>query len=110
MTYKVHLDGYNLLPYLTGQEAGSHAKSSFISATRANCSACGTRTGSSSSREQRTPGTLAVLDGSVHAFRMGKMFNLRADPYERADITSNTYFDWYIDHLFPQYPVRGLRH
>jgi arylsulfatase len=35
---------------------------------------------------------------------MGKMFNLRADPYERADITSNTYFDWYIDHLFLNIP------
>jgi arylsulfatase len=31
---------------------------------------------------------------------MGKLFNLRADPYERADITSNTYYDWYMDHLF----------
>ena len=33
-------------------------------------------------------------------FRGGKRFDLRADPYERADITSNTYYGWMIDHLF----------
>jgi hypothetical protein len=27
-----------------------------------------------------------------------KLFNLRTDPYERADVTSNTYYDWLIDH------------
>lgn len=31
---------------------------------------------------------------------MGKLFDLRADPYERADITSNTYYDWMFDHAF----------
>jgi arylsulfatase len=24
------------------------------------------------------------------------LFDLRADPYERADVTSNTYYDWFI--------------
>jgi hypothetical protein len=28
--------------------------------------------------------------------RIPKLFNLRADPYERADITSNTYYDWFM--------------
>jgi len=31
---------------------------------------------------------------------MGKLFDLRADPYERADITSNTNYDWMFDHAF----------
>lgn len=31
---------------------------------------------------------------------MGKLFDLRADPFERADITSNTYYDWMFDHAF----------
>jgi hypothetical protein len=31
---------------------------------------------------------------------MPKMFDLRADPYEHADVTSNTYYDWYLDHMF----------
>ena len=34
------------------------------------------------------------------------MFNLRMDPYERADVTSNTYYDWLIDHAFLMSPRR----
>ena len=33
------------------------------------------------------------------------MFNLRTDPYERADITSNTYFDWMLDHAWLAIPA-----
>ena len=32
--------------------------------------------------------------------RMPLLFNLRRDPYERAQITSNTYYDWYLDRVF----------
>jgi arylsulfatase len=32
--------------------------------------------------------------------RMPKIFNLRTDPYERADVTSNTYYDWFIHNAF----------
>ena len=32
--------------------------------------------------------------------RIPKLFNLRTDPFERADITSNTYYDWFIDHAY----------
>jgi arylsulfatase len=31
------------------------------------------------------------------ALRVPKLFNLRTDPFERADVTSNTYYDWFID-------------
>ncbi len=34
------------------------------------------------------------------------MFNLRLDPYERADITSNTYYDWLLDHAFLVVPAQ----
>jgi arylsulfatase A-like enzyme len=39
--------------------------------------------------------------------RFPKLFNLRTDPYERADITSNTYYDWVLDHLFVITPMQG---
>ena len=32
--------------------------------------------------------------------------NLRMDPYERADITSNTYYDWLLDHAFLLVPAQ----
>ena len=31
---------------------------------------------------------------------MPKLFNLRTDPFERADITSNTYYDWFLDNAY----------
>jgi hypothetical protein len=37
-----------------------------------------------------------------------KLFNLRTDPYEFANTTSNTYWDWYIRHVFIVYPAQGF--
>ena len=54
--------------------------------------------------EQRCPGTLRVWAEPFTALRLPKLFNLRTDPYERADITSNTYYDWLLDHA----PQLGL--
>jgi len=39
--------------------------------------------------------------------RLPKLFNLRTDPYERADVTSNTYWDWYVDHAFLLLPAQS---
>jgi arylsulfatase len=38
--------------------------------------------------------------------RLPKILNLRTDPYERADITSNTYYDWLLDHAFLLVPAQ----
>jgi arylsulfatase len=40
--------------------------------------------------------------------RVPKIFNLRTDPFERADITSNTYYDWLLDHVFLLVPAQQL--
>lgn len=32
--------------------------------------------------------------------RLPKLFNLRTDPFERADVTSNTYYQWFIEHAY----------
>jgi len=32
--------------------------------------------------------------------RVPKLYNLRTDPFERADITSNTYYDWFLDRAY----------
>src|SRR5690606_30601176 len=46
--------------------------------------------------EQRCPGTLEVWGEPFTVLRIPKLYNLRTDPFERADITSNTYWDWYL--------------
>jgi hypothetical protein len=48
--------------------------------------------------EQRGTGDDAGLGEPFTPLRMPKLFNLRTDPFERADITSNTYYDWFIYH------------
>ena len=50
--------------------------------------------------EQRAPGTLQVWAEPFVPLRVPKIFNLRMDPYERADITSNTYLDWMLDNTY----------
>ena len=47
--------------------------------------------------EQRVQGTLQIWAEPFVVLRVPKLFNLRTDPFERADITSNTYWDWLLD-------------
>ena len=56
--------------------------------------------------EQRAQGTLRVWAEPFTSLRVPKIFNLRLDPYERADVTSNTYYDWLLDHAFLLVPAQ----
>jgi len=53
--------------------------------------------------EQRMEGTMGVWGEPFIKLRMSKMYNLMQDPYERADITSNTYWDWILTHVLQAY-------
>jgi hypothetical protein len=46
--------------------------------------------------EQRVNGTMRIWSEPFTKLRIPKLFNLRSDPYERADVTSNTYYDWFM--------------
>jgi arylsulfatase A-like enzyme len=50
--------------------------------------------------EQRVTGTLQIWAEPFVPLRLPKLYNLRTDPFERADITSNTYYDWFIDRAY----------
>ena len=95
-TYKNHLDAYNLLPYLTGQEKKSPRN--FFMYLSDDGDVLGLRYDNWKVvfMEQRCPGTLRVWAEPFTKLRVPKLFNLRTDPYERADITSNSYYDWYL--------------
>jgi C-terminal region of aryl-sulfatase len=58
--------------------------------------------------EQRQPGTLRVWSEPSVTLRVPKLFNLRTDPYERADITSVAYYDWLVDHVFLLVPAQAF--
>ncbi len=105
-TFKAHLDGFNLVPHLTGQ-AEKGPRDSFL-----YCNDDGQLTALRYDNfklvflEQRAPGTLAVWSEPFTSLRIPKMYNLRLDPYERADVTSNTYYDWVIDRAFLLVPAQ----
>jgi arylsulfatase len=107
MNYKVHLDGYNFLPYLTGKEAKGPRDSFFYFSDDGDLTGLRYDNWKFVFMEQRQPGTLAVWFNPYTSLRAPKLFNLRMDPYERADITSNTYWDWMIDHAFVMGPAAG---
>ena len=58
--------------------------------------------------EQRSPGTLELWAEPFTGLRVPKIFNLRTDPFERADITSNTYWDWMISHAYMLVPAQAF--
>jgi arylsulfatase A-like enzyme len=105
-TFKVHLDGHNQLPYLTGQVDESPRRHFFYVSDDGDLTALRFDVWKLVFMEQRTQGTLAIWINPYTVLRCPKIFNLRTDPYERADITSNTYFDWLLDHAWLLVPAQ----
>ncbi len=106
--YTVHLDGYNLLPYLTGEEEKSPRVEFFYFSDDGDLTAFRYDNWKLVFMEQRAIGTLQVWFEPYTVLRIPKFFNLRTDPYERADQTSNTYWDWVIDRAFLAVPAQML--
>ncbi|BCG86725.1 arylsulfatase [Mesorhizobium sp. 113-3-9] len=95
-TFKVHIDGYNLLDFLTKEGVKSPREGLVYFDDDGNLVALRMKVWKVVFMEQRTEGTLKLWMDPFVVLRCPKIFNLRTDPYERADITSNTYFDWYF--------------
>src|SRR5262245_17453541 len=88
-TYKVHLDGHNQLPYITGEVDASPRRHFFYVSDDGDLTALRFDNWKIVFLEQRATGTLGVWLEPYTELRVPKIFNLRTDPYERADITSN---------------------
>jgi hypothetical protein len=58
--------------------------------------------------EQRVTGTLKIWQDPFVTLRAPYIFNLRTDPYERAQITSNTYYDWMFRHIYMLVPAQAI--
>ncbi|MET0867101.1 MAG: sulfatase-like hydrolase/transferase, partial [Pseudorhodoplanes sp.] len=95
-TYKNHIDGYSLLPYLTGQEKESPRKLFVYISDDGDILALRYDNWKCVFMEQRCKGTLQVWAEPFTRLRVPKLFNLRTDPYEFADTTSNTYWEWFL--------------
>jgi arylsulfatase len=95
-TFRNHLDGVNLLPYVTGKEKSSPREGFIYFNDDGDLVALRYGNWKCVFLEQRCVGTLEVWAEPFTALRIPKLFNLRTDPFERADTTSNTYWDWYL--------------
>jgi arylsulfatase len=107
-TFKVHLDGYDLVPYLTGKTAKSPRTEYFYFSDDGDLVALRYDNWKMVFMEQRCRGTLQVWSEPFVRLRLPKIFNLRTDPFEHADVTSNTYWDWMINHAYLCIPAQQL--
>ncbi|MGD9072417.1 MAG: arylsulfatase [Desulfobacterales bacterium] len=106
-TYKVHLDGYDILPLLTDQTQESPRKEIFYFSDDGDLTALRYSDWKMIFMEQKTQGTFRVWMEPFVPLRVPLIFNLRRDPYERAEITSNTYYDWLLDRAFLLVPAQA---
>jgi arylsulfatase len=106
--FRVHLDGYNFLPYLTGQEENGARKEIFYFSDDGDLTAVRYNDWKAVFMEQKTEGTLRVWMDPFVPLRVPLIFNLRRDPYERAEVTSNTYYDWLIDRAYMLYGAQAI--
>ena len=98
-TFKVHIDGFNILPYLTGEVNENPRQLFFYINDDGKCVAIRMGDWKIVFEEQRAK-QMACWGEPFVKLRMPKLFHLRRDPFERADENSNTYWDWFLDHLF----------
>jgi arylsulfatase A-like enzyme len=100
-TYKVHLDGYNLLPFLKGDEEESPRKGFIYWSDDGECMAMRAGRYKIVFTEQRATGP-DVWREPLAPMRVPKIYDLRADPFERAE-ESFRFFDWQLQNLFVMY-------
>jgi arylsulfatase len=106
-TYKVHLDGYNMLPYLMGEVKESPRPFFFYISDDGDVLAIRHGDWKAVFMEQRAK-TLACWAEPFVALRVPHFFHLRRDPFERALENSNTYYDWLISHAYILYGMQAL--
>jgi arylsulfatase len=111
--YKVHLDGYDQSQFLQSV-SGSAANNNGVKSARSayfysndDGLLVAYRNGDYKYvfSEQRSPGTMQVWAEPFTTLRLQKIFNVFQDPFERADVTSNTFWDWQMNHVGSMYGV-----
>jgi arylsulfatase A-like enzyme len=103
--YKVHLDGYNFLPYFRGETEEGPRREIWYFSDDGDLTALRFNSWKAIFLEHRYPQTLRAWAEPWTPLRIPLLFNLRRDPYERSQITSNTYYDWYLDRAYVLLPA-----
>jgi arylsulfatase len=104
-TFKVHLDGYNMMPYWSGKVTESPRNEFFYFNDDGKLVALRFKQWKLVFQEQRAHG-LDVWAEPFIELRMPKLFNLRTDPFEEADHVAMDYDHWRIDRAFLFVPAQ----
>ena len=107
-TFKVHLDGVNLMPFLAGNEKESPRKGFLYWSDDGDLMALRMNQYKIVFSEQRATG-LEVWREPLVALRIPRIFDLRADPFERGE-ESFKYNDWFVEHVPLQYAAQAVVH
>lgn len=105
--YKVHLDGYNLLPFFKGEEAKSPRKEFLYWTDDGNVAAIRYNNWKATFLKQEHEG-IDVWTKPFTALRAPMITNLRMDPFERAEHESIGYGKWWADHMFMIAPSAAI--
>jgi arylsulfatase len=106
-TFRVHIDGFNQLPYLTGEVKESPRDYFFYVSDDGGIMALRHGDWKIVFQEQRAV-TSNVWAEPFVKFRLPHMFNLRRDPFERADFNSQAYWQWEFNHIFLLYGAQSI--
>ncbi len=98
--YKVHLDGYDITEHLKDVEKPSGRDTFFYVSDDGDILAMRWDNFKIVFMEQDCKGTLEVWLSPFVKLRAPKLFNLRTDPFERADYQSNQYWEWMLAHEY----------
>ena len=106
MTYKVHLDGENLLPFLKGEVNESPRKEVLYWSDDGDLIAMRYDKWKVHFKQQNAEGFKVWME-PFEDLRVPKVFNLRSDPFEEAD-RFGSYDRWLIERVFLLVPAQGL--
>jgi arylsulfatase A-like enzyme len=106
-TFRVHIDGINMLPYLTGQVKESPRPAFFYVSDDGGIMAVRVGDYKLMFEVQRATTMRAWAEPFVK-LRLPYIMHLRRDPFERAEFNSNTYMDWMVDHVPQLYQCQAI--
>ncbi len=107
-TFKVYIDGYNLLPFVKGEVKENPRRGFIYWSDDGDLMALRVAQWKATFMEQRAHG-VGVWQEPLVALRVPKIYNLRSDPFERGDVDGSMFYDkWMVDRAFLLVPAQAI--
>ncbi len=106
--YRNYIDGTNMLDYFSGKVKDSPRHEFIYAGDEGQILAMRYDDWKAVFQEQKEEKTVRIWLEPFTELRAPMLFNLRRDPFEKAQHASNTYWDWYIDHIFVVVPLQAM--